>query len=284
MGLKAPSTLLMGAPGSGKTTAGVTFAKAGIETFFLLTEPNGEESIIDAAKLHGVDIKLLHWHTVSPASPGWDALMSMATTIKAMSYEDIAKIKQGVGKTHQVQLEKLLRAIQNFPCDRTGKTFGDVTTWGPERAFIFDGLSGFNMISMLQTVGYKPSAHQGEWGIAMNLEEQVIHKLTSDCACFFALMAHIDRELEEISGRSIVTPAALGRKLGPRLGRFFSEVVLTKRMPDGKFVWSTTDSNAELKNRALPISSTIAPDFSQIVRAFRQRSAAIALPPSAAAE
>lgn len=281
MNLQPPSTLLMGAPGSGKTTAIATLGLPALpsvpplDVFVLFTEPNGPDALIDAVKMHGASIENFHWHTVAPVTPGWNALEEMATVVRAQSYEDISKIKQGVGKLQMMQYMELLRSIQNFPCDRTGQKYGDVTNWSEDRAFCFDGLSGLNMISMAQTVGFKPSAHQGEWGIAMNLEEQLIHKITSDRMCFFTLMAHVDKELEEISGRTLITPGALGRKLGPRLGRMFSEVVYAKRGGDAAFTWSTTDSMADLKNRALPVAAGLKPDFRPIVEAHLRRKAEI---------
>jgi hypothetical protein len=273
--MKAPSSLIIGPAGAGKTSALATYAAAGIDTFILFTEPGGEESLIDSAKRLKVPLDFLHWHTVTAPPAGWTSIRKMATTIRAMSYEDIAKLKQGVDKMQMTQLEALLSALEDFPCDRTGLKYGDVTAWDDSRAFCMDSLSGLNQLAWLTTVGYKPTAHEGEWGMAMNLEEQLIHKLTSDCKCFFTLIGHIDREPDPITGASRVMPSALGRKLAPKLQRMFGDVVRARRATDG-FWWSTVDNEADLKNRSLPVSSTISPSFEAIVSSHLERKAQLA--------
>jgi len=268
--IQAPRVLLLGDPGSGKTDSLTTLIKAGLELFVLVTEPGGVESLIDAAVRRSLPIDKLHWNVVPPSSPGFTALLDMARVVKVMSFKDIADIKQGVGKPEMNALEKLLHNIQSFRCERTGKDYGDVTEWGDDRAFALDSLSGLNLIAMSHTIGYKPSAHQGEWGIAMNLEEQLINKLTSDCKCTFVLTGHVDRDFDTVLGTSRLAPAALGSKLGPRIPRFFSEVIRAIRDANG-FTWSTADSSLALKNRALPVSSKLEPTFEPIIDVYRRR-------------
>jgi len=276
MKIQAPRVLLQGDPGSGKTYSLSTIIQAGLELFVLVTEPGGVESLIDSMKDRDLPMEKLHWSVVPPASPGFKALENMALTVKAMSFKDIADIKQGVGKPEMVALERLLKQIQNFHDERTGRDYGDVTEWGDDRAFAFDSLSGLNLISMAHTVGYKPSPHQGEWGIAMNMEEQLLNKLSSDCRCLFALTAHVDRDFDTVLGTSRLAPAALGSKLGPRIPRFFSEVILARRDATS-FTWSTADSQIALKNRALPVSSKLDPSFVPIINVYRDRKSSIAI-------
>jgi hypothetical protein len=199
----------------------------------------------------------------------------MVKTIGSYGYEDIQKIKSGVGKTEtRIPAMKLLKTLGDFHCERTNTSYGDTSTWGDDRALIFDSLSGLNLLSMSLTIGYKPAAHQGEWGVAMNFVEQLILKMSSDRNCFFTMTSHIEREMNEITGVTQVMAATLGRKLAPKIPRFFSEVVLAKRaIADGKasFTWSTLDPSTELKNRALPISSSLVPSYVPIVTAFRNR-------------
>lgn len=268
--IQAPRVLLLGDPGSGKTDSLTTIIKSGLELFVLVTEPGGVESLVDACNRRSLPLDKLHWSVVSPTPPGFTALRSMVSTVKAMSYKDIAEIKQGVGKPQMEACEHLLRMIENFHCDRTGRDYGDVTEWDDSRAFAMDSMSGLNLIAMQHTVGYKPSAHQGEWGIAMNLEEQLILKLTSDCKCLFTLTGHVDRDFDTVLGTSRLAPAALGSKLGPRIPRFFSEVVRAYRDATG-FFWSTADSQISLKNRALSVSSKLEPSFEPIINVYRRR-------------
>lgn len=272
--LKAPSTVLMGPPGAGKTDSIITLLEAGIETFVVVTEPNGLDSLLDSAARRKIPLDLLHWHVVSPTAAGWSGIKDMAKTIGSMSYSAIADLKSGVGKQHVKQMNDFLECFENFTDDRTGEIFGDVTTWDDSRALVLDSLSGLNKLAKEHTVGFKPSMHQGEWGIAMNLEEAIIYKLASDCMCYFVVIAHIDRTPIEATGGTQVSMAALGNKLAPQLVKLFSEVVLAKREKD-KFLWSTMESGVDVKNRALPISDHLSPSFSQIVATHKQRRAAI---------
>ena len=57
----APSVLIEGSPGSGKTTSIVTLLKAGIETFVIITEANGLDSLLDAVERTDAPIDKLHW-------------------------------------------------------------------------------------------------------------------------------------------------------------------------------------------------------------------------------
>ena len=68
--LQTPSIILCGPPGTGKTHACVTLAKAGIEVFSIITEPGGVESIIDAAAKEGVPLDKFHWVYTPPAVAG----------------------------------------------------------------------------------------------------------------------------------------------------------------------------------------------------------------------
>ena len=268
--LYAPSSLIIGPAGAGKTSSLATYGLAGIETFVLFTEPRGEESLLDAIKRLKAPLELFHWHTVTSPPAGWASLKKMVATVRVMDFESISKLKSGIEKTSMRQLEDLLDSIETFPDDRTGQKFGDVTTWDDRRAFCLDSLTGLNELAWLTTVGYKPTAHEGEWGMAMNMEEQLIHKLASDCQCYFTLTGHIDREPDPITGASRVMPSALGRKLAPKLARKFGEVVRARRSTDG-FWWATSDTEADLKNRSLPVSAQLHPSFGQIVAAHKER-------------
>lgn len=275
MNLQPPAVLLQGAPGAGKTDVLLTLVEAGIETFVLSTEPGGVESLIDSCTRRKLDINLLHWCSVLPATGEWDAIDKMLTSISMNSYEDITKIKSGVGKDKtRAAAMGFLSALKDFKDERTGQSFGDTSTWGSGRALCVDSLSGLSLMSMALAIGFKAAAHQGEWGVAMNFLEQLILKMTSDRKCFFVLTAHVEKEQNEITGVNQIMASTLGRKLAPKIPRFFSEVVYAKRtIKDGKatFIWSTIDAAADLKNRSLPIGTELNPSFVPIVAAYKAR-------------
>lgn len=268
-----PSVLLMGASGAGKTSALTTFIPEGIETFVVCTEPGGHESLLDWCQQQNFDIDKLHWAYALPSTQGWDSVEDLAKKISAMNFELLASIKSGVGKeATRKGAERLIGLFKNFRCERTGKEYGDVTTWGPDRAFCLDSLSGLSEIAWALTVGYKPTAHQGEWNIAMNFVHDIVRKLNTDRRCFFVLTAHIEKNINEITGISQIMVATLGRKLAPRLPQYFSEVVYAQRTnSDPKFRWSTLDNSAELKNRGLPVGDKLPPNFHLVVESYRRR-------------
>lgn len=273
--LRGTSTLIVGGPGSGKTFSLATFAKAGIETFVLFTEPGGDESLIQAVDHYGIDIGLVHWKYVAPASPTWKTLISSANTIGQLSYAALTDIKSGIEKNQYRQFITLLETMSDFKCDRDGKSYGPIDAWGPDRAFSLDSLSGLNIMAMDLVVGSKPVKHQGEWGVAMDNEERLIQKLCSDIDAFFVLTAHIERETNELTGAQQLMAGALGRKLAPRLPRFFSDVIQAYREGD-EFYWSTTAMNVDLKARTVPLEAKMRPDFGIIVDAWKARSEAAA--------
>jgi hypothetical protein len=269
--LQPPHCLVMGPAGSGKTTSIATFAKAGIECFVIITEPTGVDSLLDAWEREKLNIDLLHYAVVAPASPGWQGIDDFLVRINAMDYAQLANLKSGMGKEQQKQLRIFAKTLQDFKDERTGRSFGDVTTWGSDRLLAIDSLSGLSLITLQYTVGFKPNPHQGEWGTAMGAIENLLLKMTSDCKCFFLLTAHLEKEPDEITGMAKVGVSTLGKKLAPKIPRFFSEVIRARKDAAGKFLWATQDSEADLKNRALPSSSSIVQDFGPVIEAFRRR-------------
>lgn len=270
--LRGTKTLLIGAPGSGKTTSLTTFIEAGLELFVLITDPGGEEALLDAMERKGLPIDKLHWHYVAAASPSWNTLIKMADTIKVLDYKGLTEIKAGIEKKDYQQFLELIKAMQNFVCDRTGEEFGPVDHFGPDRAFAVDSLSGINEMAMDMLIGAKPAAHQGEWGVAMNAEVKLVKKLCSDLRCFFCLTAHIEKEMDETIGRPMIMVSALGRKVAPKLPKDFSDVVQAYR-EGAEFFWSTTSANVDLKARTLPLSGKLPPQFGQVVDSWKKRKA-----------
>ncbi len=268
--LSGTSTLLLGAPGAGKTWSLTTAIKAGLELFVVVTDPGGEETLLDALAAQKLPIDKLHYTYIAPAAPSFDVLMDMAKKINAMTYEDLTKLKSGIGTKGYNQFYDLLSTLSNFKCDRTGEEFGSVDTWDNTRMLAVDSLSGINVMAMDMMIGAKPAAHQGEWGVAMNAEEKLLLKLCSDLRCFFILTAHLEREVDEVVGGVKLMAGALGRKLAPKLPRNFSDVICAYREGPG-FFWSTIMHNVDLKTRSLPLRDKLSPTFEQIVEAHKKR-------------
>ena len=255
------NTLLLGATGSGKTYSLRTFIDAGITPFILATEPGVESTLGD------IPADKLHWHYIPPANISWAELADSAKKINQFDIKTLSGLSD-INKRKYTQWMDILDQCANFVCQRTGEEFGDVTTWGPDRAFIVDSLSGLNVMAMNLVVGSKPMKSMADWGIAMDNLERFIMKLTTDTRCYFVLTAHLEREHDEITGGTTVTASILGKKLAPKLPRFFDDVVMCQQKA-GKFTWTTTSMGADLKGRNLPLSDQIEPSFKQIVERKR---------------
>lgn len=270
--LRPPSVLLQGASGSGKTSSIITLLLAGIEVFVIGTEPGFVDSLIDRVRELKAPIAKLHWMTILPATEGWDALDEMVDKIGSLDFEGLSKLK-GVGKDKtRVPGQRLLMALKDFRCERDGKSYGSFTQWSDDRALVIDSLSGLSTIAWYLTVGYKPTGAPGEWNIAMNFIEALLMKINSDRWCYFVLTAHVEKEMDEISGVQRVMTSTLGRKLAPKIPRFFGEVIYAQRTTvEPKFRWSTIDSTADLKNRILPVSNVLLPTFQPIVTGHKER-------------
>jgi AAA domain len=269
--LQPPSVLLQGASGSGKTSSLVTALAAGLKVFVIGTEPGFVDSLIDRARELKLPLTNLHWMSVLPATEGWDALDEMVRAIGALDFEGISKIK-GIGKDKtRVPAQKFLAALKDFRCERDGQSYGSFTLWDDSCMLCIDSLSGLSTISWYLTVGNKPTGAPGEWNIAMNFIEALLMKINSDRQCYFCLTAHVEKEMDEITGVQRVMTSTLGRKLAPKIPRFFSEVVYAQRGGTPPFRWSTIDATADLKNRVLPVSNTLLPSFVPIIEGHRAR-------------
>jgi hypothetical protein len=267
--LKPPVTLLCGEPGTGKTTALTTYIEAGLELFVLITDPGGEEALLDEMQKRKLPMDKLHWNYVAASSMGWDVFEDMAKKIGSFSYADLSTMKS-MGKDKTQQFMQMLGVMKDFKCQRTGKSYGPIDSFGADKAFALDSLSGVNTMALEMMTGTKPTAHEGEWGVAMNAEEKLIKKLCSDLKCFGCITAHVEREPDMLTGTPKIMVSALGRKLAPKLPKDFSDVVYAYR-EGSNFYWSTIASNVVLKARTLPLKDKLLPSFGQVVESFRKR-------------
>lgn len=273
--LQPPSTLLAGPSGSGKTSSIATQLLCGLEVFVIVTEPDGVASLLDSCERLKAPVDQLHWSTCTPGAAGWMDLEDMITKISSMDQKQLADQRDMGKASFRAPAMKFLNAFRNFTCDRTGQNFGDFTTWDDSRALNVDSLTGWSVIGFGCTVGFKPTANPGEWGIAQNFVHNMLMKINSDRRCFFTLTAHVEKEMDELLGVKKLMVSTIGAKLAPKIPPFFSEVVKCSRvMVQGnkaEFRWSTLDDQMDLKNRALPIDSVLPADFGPIISAYRRR-------------
>jgi hypothetical protein len=246
--------LLLGPVGSGKTTSLRTATKTH-QLFVLSLEP-GIEHILTHSDTH------CHWHYIPPARTEWSDFLKEADNVNRYSIEQLQKMKQPLRAGYR-QFIELLETCNNFTCSICKKPFGDVAKLGPDCLLALDSMSGLNIMAMDIVAGGNPIKTLPDYQIAMNNVEKFIQKLCVDTTCSFCLTAHVEREIDEVFGGTKITMSTIGRRMSPRLPRFFDEVVLCLKKGE-KFLWSTTEPNTDLKNRLLPLSGEITPSFANI--------------------
>ena len=263
------NVLVEGSTGTGKTHSLGTPADSGVDLFCLFTE-SGLETLLGYWTDKGIPVPSnVHWH-ILPRQPGsFTTLADSANLINTMTQESLHKM-QDPNRAKSNQFVGLLRALTDFPDDRTGAKFGPVDSWGPDRCLAIDSLTGINPIALSLVVGGKPVKSQADWGIAQDQIEKLIRQLTDGCKCHFVLTAHVEREIDQVFGGVKITVSTLGRALAPKIPPMFSDVVLSTR--DGtKFSWSTAAPNADLKARNLPIADNMQQDFKTIITKWQSR-------------
>jgi len=268
--LPGVNVLLEGPTGTGKTYSIGTLIDAGVEVFYLGLE-NGFETLIGYYTDRGKPVpENLHWHTLQIAMPGGFAAMADgAQMIGQMNYESLTKM-QDFTRAQNNQFEKILRVMNDFYDQRTGKKFGGVDSWGPDRAIVIDGLTGLGAFAMAMVIGKKPTKSRPDWGIAQDSVERFLRYTCDGCKCHFVLIAHVEREQDLVMGGTKITVSSLGQALPPKIPPMFSDVILCIRQGT-KWTWSTANNLCDLKTRSLPVADDIPQNFSQIVEKWKSR-------------
>lgn len=186
-----------------------------------------------------------------------------------MSLDVLAKAVD-VNKSKYNQFILILQALTKFKDDRTGQEYESVDKWKNDRVLVIDGLTGICNAAMSLVIGGKPVKNQSDWGIAQNEVEKILRKLCDDCRCHFVLLGHVEREVDQVLGGVKIMVSSLGAKLSPKIPPMFSDVILTVR-EGATFKWDTASSQADVKTRNLPISSTNQPDFKVIYNKWYNR-------------
>lgn len=252
---KKYSILLEGPIGSGKTHSLRTLVEAGLEIFVLATEPGIHTVLGDLPE------DKCHWKYISPAKISTETLIDNAEKINKYPMDQLPKLP-GLNRRDYDQFIQVLCTYNEFVCDRNGKNYGPIEELNESCAFIIDGLSGLSTMAMDLVVGGKPIKTLPEWGVAIDNLRRTVTKIVYDTRCTFVLLAHVSRQINEVTGMQMTTVDTLGNKLAPELVKPFDEVIYAQRQ--GKdFSWSTIEPNVDLKTRTLGWSDELEPTFAQ---------------------
>lgn len=266
--LPGVKVLLMGPTGSGKTYTIGQLIEAGFKVRAIFTEP-GMESVGAYFKDRNKELpESYHWHYIPPAGPDWAAMIDSATKINTMNQKGLAALDD-IGKSKYREFIEVLTSLSNFKSDRDGSVHGAADTWGTDTVLVIDSLSGLSMAAMNLVTGSKPIKAMGDWGMAMDNLERIITKLTTDLRCHMIMMAHVEREGDEVSGGSSIMVSTLGKKLAPKIPRFFSDVILTQRVGT-EFSWSTASPGVDTKARNLPIAAKVPVSMPAILESWKK--------------
>lgn len=263
--IPAPSIMLLGESGAGKTYCLRTLLDCGITPFILFTDP-GMSVLGDIAGPPN-DCKV-HWVYIPPFNPTWDTLIDAAKKINTLSHESLTKMPD-MNKSKYGQFIDVYRTLSNFKCNRCQQEFGPVDSWPKDRAIIIDNLSGLSKLSMDMTVGGKPVRSQANWGVAMDNLENFVLKFSTGIPCWAIMIAHLEYEVDEVSGTTRLMASTLGRKLSPKLPRTFDEVIEVVRV-GSDFSWRSASGKVATKARYLPLSEKLEPNFKTIFEAWQR--------------
>ena len=264
-GLMGFRTLLLGGPGSGKSFAIRTLVEAGMTPMVIMTEP---------CEVHGdVPEDKLHWKYISPMKTGLKEFEDQIKKVSSMTHQQLCDANDMNRHTDNRMLE-LTKTLNEFECDRTGEKFGAVDTWGTDKVLVIDSLSGLVMMALSVVVGNRVALNIADYGKWQGLVERATNEMVLKLKCPIVMTGHLELETDEMTMQKKVMASLPGKKLAQTFGRYFSDVVLAKRV--GKeFFWSTIEGNMDLKARNLPFDDKLKPSFVQIVEKWKERGGVI---------
>ncbi len=261
--IPGPKVLLMGPAGTGKTYSTRTlFNIEGLEPIHFFFEPS--MSTISA-------IKESKWAYLNPYGKAvdWDVLAQVGRHINTLGNKELQEAGVGNKRDFTQWLEMI--ALFNSFKTKQGEDLGDVMKWGTDRVLVIDGMTGMNRMARGLSAGMRPLLTQPDYGVIMFNLQTMFEYLTSQVWCTLILIAHIEKEKDEISGGYVTTVASVGRKLPPVIPPLFDDVILSIRKGD-QFSWSVAEAadETQTKNRTLPLRNDLEQDWAILFDAWKE--------------
>lgn len=260
--LPGTKTLVMGAPGTGKTHVIRTLIAAGLHPLCIFTE-NSYDVLGD------VPADKLSWVYIPPTREGLTDLRKQVSDIGSKTFEALTK-SYDPERGKDAPFDKILQSLMNFKDERTGKEFGNISNWGTGIALVVDSLSGLAKASWQNVAGTRVAMSPADYMLAQKQIENLLNQLCMTFRCHVVVTAHAEKEIDPVFGGSKIMPSLPGKALAPVIGRYFTDVLLTKW--NGKdYVWDTADPAAELKARNLPRRADQLASFVPLLEAWKKR-------------
>lgn len=286
--LSGPKILIQGDSGTGKTTAlGTIVDWAARQDPPFKVNTLFTEKGLEVLKAYWVDPPIdpmtnkpvrparpipsnLAWHTAAPGAQSLAALKDAAQKVGLLSYKSLTEMVDPTrGATNPAF--KILAALENFPDDRTKKNLGNIGTWGRDTIILVDSLTELAEGYKRMATGNKPVMSQPEYQVAQNNLINFLRYLTQGLDCTVVMTAHLQRQVNEITGSTVLMTSSIGKAIADDIPKLFSEVLFSYREGNAWY-WDTSAPNVVTKTRYLPIRAKITPDLGQIMDRWLVRS------------
>lgn len=265
------NTIIQGFIGSGKTRSLLTLLPeyedevgkvrkgAGLTLLNIALEP-GYQHVFGK---HGCDAGL-HSHYHFAQSVDWDTIGSYVRLLNTLSLKDVVEMADPK-KRNYTGFQELFNVCKDFTCDHCGEAFGPINELDDRFAISFDSLSPLSVLVQQAVCGGKPVPSKPEYFAMLGFALSFLRLLFQSTKASVILTAHIDRELDPVTGESTLTLDTIGQRLVKQIVKMPDELV-TAYYEDGHYYWSNQPGRTGqvVKRRALPSSDALLPDFRQI--------------------
>lgn len=274
MSLPGFKELVVGDAGNGKTHVIRTLLSHSILPLVLATEPGMRAlslcetpgcSICASTEQFGPDA--IPWAYVDSTAGDIDTLIKQANDVNTKTLKMLCNIEDNQRRDYN-QFGQVLQLTKEF-VDHTGKSWGLVSKWNTDRAFVLDAATELGYMAMNMYVGRRPVYDKPDYQVAQRMVYNYLHLVTNSLRCHVVILGHPDKQYNEAAGVTTTTLQSVGQKLSPQLPRKFDDVIIAKRVGD-KYSWSTAELNSEGKGRNLPVKAGMTPDFGQVVAGWKR--------------
>jgi hypothetical protein len=258
------SVMLIGAPGTGKTHSLVTLLEPPqAKLYVLCTEPGGIDTL--AQKVTAEQRERLFYANIYPSMLSFGSMLKIARIVHSQTFEGLTQMKSGIEKKDFDQFLTLLSMCNDF-VDQHGVHHGNIANLDANCIVALDSLSGATQMALDLVTGARDARAPGEWNVSAGMLTRFLQSLVAARDhSLFVCIAHVDREVNEITGQTILTASAVGAKMGPKLGRIFGDIVLCRRQKKD-FTWDTTAEQTDTKYRLLLPGSALPPSFVPVMK------------------